>query len=230
MPKDNPDNVPQQNGQEAGGKGVVWENRKVIREKKKKEKQKAKEEKARKKEASGDPASNGEKTGKKPFGKKKKIVLAVVLAVVVILLTAAGVFAYRVFNPAAAFNDTQQALATPEPEATREETQQTDEAEATPEPTQTVDPYAYLLSEADLEFMQNRVNILLLGIDESIERSHWQSFRTDTMILLTIDFDTGEADMISLPRDSYVWIYNKDYRAKINSAFSSGGGYDKKRV
>ena len=34
--------------------------------------------------------------------------------------------------------------------------------------------------------------------------------------------------MVSLPRDSYVWLYNKNYRGKINSAFSAGGGYEGK--
>ena len=45
--------------------------------------------------------------------------------------------------------------------------------------------------------MENRVNILVLGIDESLERSSWGSFRTDTMIFMSIDFETSNVYMIS---------------------------------
>ena len=57
--------------------------------------------------------------------------------------------------------------------------------------------------------MQKRVNILALGYDESAERVGWGSYRTDTMILITVNFDTNKVDMISIPRDSYVKIYKK---------------------
>ncbi|HWR22113.1 MAG TPA: LCP family protein, partial [Feifaniaceae bacterium] len=101
----------------------------------------------------------------------------------------------------------------------------------------TPDPEAQLLSQADLEFMKNRVKILVLGIDESTERANWGSFRTDTMILVTVDFATNDVHMVSIPRDSYVKIANgkgsvvtKDglpQFAKINSAFPTGGGAQK---
>ena len=84
--------------------------------------------------------------------------------------------------------------------------------------------------------MKDRVNILLLGIDESTEREDWGSFRTDTMLLLTINFANNDVDMISVPRDSYVKIYKEDGTLhdelspynKINAAFSFGGGAQKK--
>ncbi len=79
-----------------------------------------------------------------------------------------------------------------------------------------------------MSLLQNRLNILLLGLDESRERADWGSFRTDTMILLSINFETNDVDMISVPRDSYVKIYGQEGRAKVNSAFSAGGGKDKK--
>ncbi len=89
-----------------------------------------------------------------------------------------------------------------------------------------VDPYSSLLSGADLDFMKNRVNILVMGIDKNEERENWGSFRTDTMILVSINFETNNACIISLPRDSYVWIYNKGYHNRINTAFGAGGGLD----
>lgn len=90
-----------------------------------------------------------------------------------------------------------------------------------------VDPYSLLLSEADLEFMKNRANILIMGVDNNDERDDPGSYdRTDTMLLLSVDFETNNAYIISLPRDSYVWIYNKNYRSRLNTAFGAGGGLD----
>ena len=88
----------------------------------------------------------------------------------------------------------------------------------------------------DAEFMSNRTNILLLGIDESTERENWGTFRTDTMILVSIDFSNNDVCMVSIPRDSYVKIYNANGNvanpsspySKINNAFSEGGGAQKK--
>jgi LCP family protein required for cell wall assembly len=58
-----------------------------------------------------------------------------------------------------------------------------------------------------------RVTILLLGIDErQLEHGPW---RTDTMMLLTIDPATNSAAMLSLPRD--LWVEIPDY----------GGQYDR---
>ena len=147
----------------------------------------------------------------------------VLIAALVGIVFYAGEIVYSKYDNAAAFTHTEKVVErpsqTPAPSPSPDATQ-------TPEPT--LSPYDLLLSQADLEFMKNRVNILVLGIDESIERSHWGTFRTDTMILLSVNFETKEVDMISLPRDSYVWIYGGDVRDKINSAFASGGGYNKR--
>lgn len=152
-----------------------------------------------------------------------QIFKCVLIAALIGIVFYAGEIAYSTYDNAAAFADTEKVVErptqTPAPSPSPDATQ-------TPEPT--LSPYDMLLSQADLEFMKNRVNILVLGIDESIERSHWGTFRTDTMILLSVNFETKEVDMISLPRDSYVWIYGDDVRDKINSAFASGGGYNKR--
>ncbi len=154
------------------------------------------------------------------------------LAALLAGLVYAGDVAYGAFiDNAAAFADSEQALTrppeTPTPEVTPEATQSA-AASPTAAPTPTMDPYDLLLTQADLDFMKDRVNILVLGIDESLERANWQSFRTDTMLLVSIDFATNGVFMLSLPRDSLVPIYNGDKIDKINSAFSSGGGYKKK--
>jgi LCP family protein required for cell wall assembly len=69
-----------------------------------------------------------------------------------------------------------------------------------------------------------RVNILLLGIDErEVEAGPW---RTDTMILLTIDPATKSAGMLSIPRDLWVPIYGYDIEGKINTAHFIGDARD----
>ena len=64
-----------------------------------------------------------------------------------------------------------------------------------------------------------RVNVLLLGIDErEVEQGPW---RTDTMIVLTIDPASRTAGMLSIPRDLWVPIpgFNE---GKINTAHFLG--------
>lgn len=94
------------------------------------------------------------------------------------------------------------------------------------------------------EFMQNRVNILLVGYDKSPEREVVESdvfrdetndFRSDVLMLLTVDFAEKEAHLISVPRDSYAPIYkengelySKRGKWKINAAFAKGGSATKR--
>lgn len=64
-----------------------------------------------------------------------------------------------------------------------------DKAQAEPEPLPCIE-------------RQERVNVLLLGIDErSSQRGPW---RTDTLIILTVDPATRTAGMLSIPRDLWV--------------------------
>ncbi|MBQ7091911.1 MAG: LCP family protein, partial [Clostridia bacterium] len=106
----------------------------------------------------------------------------------------------------------------------------------TAEPTPTPDPDKVLSAQSDEEFMSKRTNILVLGIDESAEREDWGSFRTDTILLVSVDFSDNDVCMVSIPRDSYVKLYTANGNLvdetnpydKINSAFSEGGGAQKK--
>jgi LCP family protein required for cell wall assembly len=65
-----------------------------------------------------------------------------------------------------------------------------------------------------------RITLLLLGIDErESEQGPW---RTDTMILLTIDPAKKTAGMLSIPRDLWVPIPAYDTEARINTAHFIG--------
>ena len=60
-----------------------------------------------------------------------------------------------------------------------------------------------------------RVTVLVLGVDS---RPHQSAGRSDTMMVLTANPDTGSAAMISLPRDLLVEVPGMAGKAKINTA------------
>lgn len=182
---------------------------------------------ARKKTNYKSENGSGEKKKRAPISTSRKILYILLSLLFATFAAVAAKYIHDVRNPAQIFNTTQ-VVVTPAVET--EIVDNDGIVIATPIPV--ISDAERLLSEADLEFMQNRVNILLLGIDESTEREHWGSFRTDTIILVTINFDTNDVNMISIPRDSYVKIANTsgtptDTFDKINSAFAKGGGAQK---
>jgi LCP family protein required for cell wall assembly len=68
-----------------------------------------------------------------------------------------------------------------------------------------------------------RVNVLLLGIDErEDEEGPW---RTDTMLLLTLDPVRMNAGMLSIPRDLWVTIPAYDLQHKITNAHFFGDSF-----
>lgn len=70
---------------------------------------------------------------------------------------------------------------------------------------------------------EGRVNLLLMGIDQRGDRQgHW---RTDTMIIVTIDPDAQTVGMISVPRDLWVPIWGYDIDNRINTAHYYGSYY-----
>lgn len=69
----------------------------------------------------------------------------------------------------------------------------------------------------------DRVNILVMGIDQ---REHEQGpWRTDTMLVLTIDPVTMSAGMLSIPRDLWVPIWGYNTEGRINTAHYLGEVY-----
>ena len=104
--------------------------------------------------------------------------------------------------------------------------QESTQAEPSATPFETVDPEQAMLSKADLEFIKDKVNILLVGVDENPEREKTRvGFRSDVMLLLSIDFKQKNIHLLSIPRDSFTPIYKTKGRWKINAAFMHGGGF-----
>lgn len=68
--------------------------------------------------------------------------------------------------------------------------------------------------------IKNEVLVLLLGVDGN-DLSQEKGLRTDTMMLGKANFDTGDIDLLSIPRDTRVKVRNSE--TKINHAHSYGG-------
>ena len=152
-----------------------------------------------------------------------KILIYFLFALIAALLIITGRFIYRtLINPVSAF-DNPPAAASQAPEQTPASSGSDSDVQ-TPEPTVTLSPRELLEQDADKDFMKDRVNVLLTGIDYSEEREGRTDFRTDTIMLLSVNFAAGEVDMISVPRDSYANIAYTDTKWKINGAYMSAGG------
>jgi len=70
-----------------------------------------------------------------------------------------------------------------------------------------------------LKLPENQINILLLGSDQRIGNG---AFRTDTIVLLSINTSTFKVSMVSFPRDLYIFIPDWSYQ-RINTAMFHGG-------
>lgn len=68
--------------------------------------------------------------------------------------------------------------------------------------------------------VKNEILFLLMGVDaKDVKKS--KGTRTDTMMLIRVNFDTGEINLLSIPRDTRVAVRGK--QDKINHAHAYGG-------
>jgi LCP family protein required for cell wall assembly len=90
----------------------------------------------------------------------------------------------------------------------------------TPLPSPTpVMTQAPLVQPGALEQLPNQINILLLGAD----RRPWDhQFRTDTIMLATLNPELGRVNVTSFPRDLYITIPGYG-SGRINTAWTYGG-------
>ncbi|WP_397537793.1 LCP family protein [Rummeliibacillus pycnus] len=79
------------------------------------------------------------------------------------------------------------------------------------------------LREEDVTFSKDPISIMLLGIEDYSSKK--KDGRADTQIVLTLDPNTKEMNMVTIPRDTRVKIENAgEYTGihKINSAYTYG--------
>lgn len=64
-----------------------------------------------------------------------------------------------------------------------------------------------------------RIHILVMGVDDP---THHGS-RTDTMMVVSVDPTTGDVGVLSIPRDTRVWIPDRNRWDRVNAAYAYGG-------
>lgn len=80
------------------------------------------------------------------------------------------------------------------------------------------------LREEKVEPVHDNVSILFVGVDDSENRGQGSDkSRSDALILATLNNKTKTIKMLSIPRDSYVFIPKVGYEDKITHAHAYGG-------
>lgn len=68
----------------------------------------------------------------------------------------------------------------------------------------------------------DNITVLFAGLDESKKRGE-KALRTDALMLATFNQKQKSVKLLSIPRDSYVYIPSKGREDKINHAYGNGG-------
>ncbi len=72
------------------------------------------------------------------------------------------------------------------------------------------------------ETMKGYMNIALFGVDAQNDNELYKGSRSDSIMIASINMDTGDIKLVSVYRDTYLNLSNDDYR-KCNAAYSYGG-------
>ena len=74
-------------------------------------------------------------------------------------------------------------------------------------------------------FSKRNINILILGMDKNWTEDnlmYTKDTRTDTIMVASLDLDKKTVGLLSIPRDSYVYVSGL-YEGKINGTHAVGG-------
>jgi LCP family protein required for cell wall assembly len=69
----------------------------------------------------------------------------------------------------------------------------------------------------------DNVSVLIMGVDENEHRDNADGARTDALMVATFNKDDASINILSIPRDSLVYIPHVGYEDKINHAHAFGG-------
>ncbi|MFD1037162.1 LCP family protein [Virgibacillus byunsanensis] len=71
--------------------------------------------------------------------------------------------------------------------------------------------------------VEDNVSVLFIGIDNSEIRDYEDGSRSDALLLATFNKEKSSVKLLSIPRDSYVYVPEIGYFTKINHAHFYGG-------
>ncbi|MCM3238386.1 LCP family protein [Heyndrickxia oleronia] len=77
--------------------------------------------------------------------------------------------------------------------------------------------------EAKVDPYTDNISILFIGVDGSDARNYGDATRSDALMLATLNEKEKTVKLLSIPRDSYVYIDDVGYKTKINHAHAYGG-------
>ena len=78
-------------------------------------------------------------------------------------------------------------------------------------------------SEIARNFDKEIINFVLFGFDRNESReSEGSAFRPDTIMIASLNFRTNEINIVNIPRDTYVNIYDLNFYDKINHSYVHG--------
>ncbi|CEG29080.1 LCP family protein [Bacillus sp. B-jedd] len=69
----------------------------------------------------------------------------------------------------------------------------------------------------------DNISVLIMGVDDSGKRQFGSATRTDSLILATFNRNDKSVKMVSIPRDSYVYVPVEGKKDKITHAHAFGG-------
>ena len=117
-------------------------------------------------------------------------------------------------NEATISRETKELVPTPPTEKTTEEEEEI-----------AVTPVAETVGTPVPTYTGLRTTILLMGIDQRAGMENERAFRTDTMMLVTVDKVGNTAGILSIPRDLWVTIPGFEGRDRINTANFKGDAF-----
>lgn len=80
--------------------------------------------------------------------------------------------------------------------------------------------------QASAEKIEDRINVLVMGLDQRFDQADNQPYRTDSVMIMTIDPYSKTAGTFSIPRDTLVDVKTEDgtrwTRTRINEVYEMG--------
>ncbi len=76
---------------------------------------------------------------------------------------------------------------------------------------------------AELSNSVDNMSVLFIGVDDSESRNFQDSTRSDALMVATFNKKDNSIKLLSIPRDSYVYVPEEDEYTKINHAYAAGG-------
>ncbi|QBP41759.1 LCP family protein [Paenisporosarcina antarctica] len=78
------------------------------------------------------------------------------------------------------------------------------------------------LRDEKVEPLEDNISILFIGVDDSSTRNQGSNTRSDALLVATLNNESKSIKLLSIPRDSYVYIPEVGYKDKITHAYAFG--------